>query len=257
MYACRIIGAFLMALCLLALVKASETIDKNQGSTVSGRIALQQAAALEKKAMKLLYSNGDYDEALIAYQEVLELKTRALDPDDAALAPTLIDIALCYRAKGDYTRAEEAYKRAVDVKGRALGHTHPDVGKTLKRYACLMRLAGRKDLADDLDTRATSILSGLHKGGPVTGTVVKGTRVSTPQPKYPKYARKQGLGGSVLVSVVIAEDGKIIDACATGGPPSLALASEGAALHALFTPTLLDGVPVKVSGAISYNFVAK
>lgn len=257
MYAGQIPCAFLMTLCCLALVQASYTIDKTQGSAVSGSIGLQQATDLETKAMQLLYSDGDYDQALTSYQEVLELKAHALGPNDVALAPTLMDIALCYRGKGDYPKAEDSYKRAVDLRERALGQTHKDVGTTLKHYSCLMRLAGRADEAKNLNTRAAAILSGSRKTGPVSGTVVNGTRLSVPQPKYPKYARKQRLEGVVAVSIVIAEDGRVIDACAIVGPPSLALASEGAALHALFTPTTLNGVPVKVSGVITYNFLAK
>jgi tetratricopeptide (TPR) repeat protein len=253
----RITCAFLVVLGQLTLVPAAYPIDKNYGFSVSENVTTQQAALLEAKAKGLLYSDGDYDRALTAYRQILELKTHSLGRDDVALAATLMEIALCYRAQGDYTRADEAYERAVELQERALGQTHVDVGKTLQRYACLMRLAGRKDEADRLNSRATSILFGLHRGGPVTGKVIVGNRISVPQPKYPKYARKQRLEGTVVVNTVIAEDGKIVEACAVEGPPSLALASEIAALRALFTPTTLDGVRVKVSGAITYNFVAR
>ena len=257
MYAAQLTRALLMGLCCLVVVQTSYAIAKDAGP-VFNSIALQQATQLEKKAMQLLYAEGDYDQALTAYQEVLEFKTRTLGQDDIALAPILMNIALCYRASGDYPKAEQAYQRAVELKERALGLTHIEVGRTLTHYACLMRLAGRKDEADNLDPRAASILFGLRKsGGPVTGTVVNGTRLSLPQPKYPKYARKQRVAGSVAVSIVIAENGTVIEACATEGPPALALASEAAAIRALFTPTTLDGVPVKVSGLISYNFVAR
>lgn len=255
MYRGRTTCAFLIALSWLALLQGPYAVADNRAFSISASIAVEQTTELEAKAMQLLYVEGDYDKALAIYQDILKLRARALGPDDVAVSPTWMNIALCFRAKGEFTKAEEAYKRALDLREKVLGQTHSDVVKTLKRYACLMRLAGSKEKADDLDMRA--ILSPSPRAGKVTGTVVNGTRVSVPQPSYPKYPRKQRLEGSVVVSIVIAEDGTVIEACAVDGPPSLALASEGAALRALFTPTTLDGVPVKVSGIINYNFVAR
>ena len=217
---------------------------------------LAQAAKLEAQARRLLYEDGNYDQALPSYQRLLEIKERALGTDSANLSSILMNIALSYRAKAEYSNAEDTYKRVLALQRNALGEEDAEVGRTLERYACLTRRLGRKEQTDNLSTQASSILfKSKRNPGPVTGTVVEGSRISLPQPPYPKYVRKQSISGSVDVRVTIGEDGKVINACAIDGPSALAQVSEDAALHALFTPTTLDGVPVKVSGMISYNFV--
>jgi TonB family protein len=63
----------------------------------------------------------------------------------------------------------------------------------------------------------------------------------------------------VTVRVVVDETGKVIEAEALGDNYNFALrrAAERAAWRARFTPTLLSGVPVKVTGTIRYNFVLR
>jgi len=60
--------------------------------------------------------------------------------------------------------------------------------------------------------------------------------------------------GTVTVEVVIDVNGRVISAKATGGPVMLREAAERAAMQARFTPALLSGQPVKMSGVINYNF---
>ena len=55
--------------------------------------------------------------------------------------------------------------------------------------------------------------------------------------------------------MLIDETGKVISAQAMSGHPLLRAAAVQAAQQALFTPTVLGGQPVKVSGVITYNFV--
>ena len=57
------------------------------------------------------------------------------------------------------------------------------------------------------------------------------------------------------MQVVIDEQGRVISAKATSGHPLLLHAAEQAAYQAHFTPTTLSGLPVKVTGIITYNFV--
>ena len=91
----------------------------------------------------------------------------------------------------------------------------------------------------------------------VAGGVINGRAVSKPQPEYPSAAKSQGAMGTVIVYIIVDETGKVIKAEAVCGNPLLAKASEDAARRARFTPTTLDGEPVKVSGVISYNFILR
>lgn len=93
--------------------------------------------------------------------------------------------------------------------------------------------------------------------GPVhlTSTVLTGKAISKPAPPYPVLAKAAGVQGSVTVQVLIDEQGRVLNAKATGGHPLLQLAAVQAAYKAVFTPTVLTGQPVKVTGVITYNFV--
>jgi len=75
-----------------------------------------------------------------------------------------------------------------------------------------------------------------------------------PKPHYSETARRARVMGVVTVEVVIDVSGKVIGARAVSGPEMLRDAAERAARQAKFTPALLSGKPVRVSGVINYNF---
>ncbi len=89
----------------------------------------------------------------------------------------------------------------------------------------------------------------------VSGGVLNGKAISLPKPAYPPAAKAVRAGGSVSVQVLISESGSVISASAVSGHPLLQGAAVAAARGARFSPTLLSGQPVKVSGVITYNFV--
>lgn len=89
----------------------------------------------------------------------------------------------------------------------------------------------------------------------IIGGVVNGKALSLPKPSYPYEARGARAGGAVSVQVLISEEGKVITAHAVSGHPLLQFAARAAACEARFSPTKLEGHPVKVSGVITYNFV--
>ena len=93
--------------------------------------------------------------------------------------------------------------------------------------------------------------------GPVrlSSGVLTSKALSKPAPPYPAIAKQIGAQGSVAVQVLIDEQGHVVSAKATSGHPMLQPAAVQAALKAIFTPTLLSGQPVKVTGVITYNFV--
>ena len=59
----------------------------------------------------------------------------------------------------------------------------------------------------------------------------------------------------VAVQILVDETRRVIKAGALCGHPLLAKEAVGAALKARSTPTTFSGVPVKMSGVITYNFV--
>jgi hypothetical protein len=90
----------------------------------------------------------------------------------------------------------------------------------------------------------------------LTGGVLNGKARSLPKPPYPPAARAVRASGAVTIKVLIGEDGSMFSAEAVSGHPLLRSASRLAACGASFSPTLLDGKPVKVEGIITYNFVS-
>ena len=92
--------------------------------------------------------------------------------------------------------------------------------------------------------------------GSISGGVLNGKAIALPKPAYPPIARAAHASGTVVVQVLIDEDGNVISAHAVSGHPLLQGASVAAAREAKFSPTTLAGQRVKVTGVIQYNFVA-
>lgn len=94
-----------------------------------------------------------------------------------------------------------------------------------------------------------------NPGSNLSGGVLNGKALSLPKPSFPAEAREAEASGAVVVEVVVDEKGNVISAKAVSGHETLRAASEAAARQAKFSPTLVEGKPVKVSGHIVYNFV--
>jgi protein TonB len=86
-------------------------------------------------------------------------------------------------------------------------------------------------------------------------TVLNGKALTLPRPAYSAHARAAHASGAVAVWVSINETGRVISASAVTGHVLLRSVAVEAAKLARFTPTMLDGQPIKVTGIITYNFV--
>lgn len=91
----------------------------------------------------------------------------------------------------------------------------------------------------------------------ISGGVLNGKAISKPQPAYPAIAKAAKASGTVVVQVLVDEQGNVISARAVSGHPLLQQSAVAAARQAKFSPTMLSGQPVKVTGVITYNFVAQ
>jgi len=89
------------------------------------------------------------------------------------------------------------------------------------------------------------------KRAPISGGVLNGKAIYLPLPEVPPGEAT----GVVMVQVLVDEQGAVIDARAVSGPAHLQAAAVNAARLARFSPTMLMGEAVKVSGTLAYNFV--
>ena len=87
--------------------------------------------------------------------------------------------------------------------------------------------------------------------------VINGKASRLVTPPYPPAAKAVRAAGAVNVSVSIDVNGNVTSASAVSGHMLLRQAAESAARQSKFTPTVLSGQAVPVTGIIVYNFVAQ
>lgn len=97
--------------------------------------------------------------------------------------------------------------------------------------------------------------TGKIKPSQVNAGVLNGKATHLAKPSYSPIARSDGARGVVTVAIHIDEEGKVIRAGAISGARALQNASREAACDSKFSPTKVDGNPVKVSGILTYTFV--
>ena len=73
--------------------------------------------------------------------------------------------------------------------------------------------------------------------------------------QYPTIAKAAHASGEVAVLIVINEEGNVIAAKSISGHPLLQAAALKAAKESTFNPYLVDGIPAKVLGTLTYKFV--
>ncbi len=89
---------------------------------------------------------------------------------------------------------------------------------------------------------------------PVSGGVLTGKAISKPQPGYPPIAKAARASGAVVVQITVDESGRVVSASAVSGHPLLQQAAVNAVRNWRFSPTMLSGQPVKVTGTVTVNF---
>jgi protein TonB len=88
----------------------------------------------------------------------------------------------------------------------------------------------------------------------VISQILQGKAIERVVPSYPELGKKIRLQGDVSVEVIVSPDGRVESARAVSGHPMLASAAVDAARRWRFGPTLLNGVPVRVTGVIVFVF---
>jgi TonB family protein len=88
----------------------------------------------------------------------------------------------------------------------------------------------------------------------VISQILQGKAIERVVPSYPELGKKIRLQGDVSVEVIVSPDGRVESARAVSGHPMLASAAVDAARRWRFGPTLLNGIPVPVTGVIVFVF---
>lgn len=88
----------------------------------------------------------------------------------------------------------------------------------------------------------------------IGGGVVNGIAVKIIRPRLNNTAKRFAQNAVVSVKIEISEKGEVVYAKATGAIPILFNPSEEAARRTKFSPTIVDGRSVKISGQITYKF---
>lgn len=89
---------------------------------------------------------------------------------------------------------------------------------------------------------------------PVSSTVLQGKAIERVVPVYPELPKRIHLHGEVSIEVIISPEGRAESVRVVSGHPMLVNSAREAARSWRFEPTLLNGVPVRVTGVITFVF---
>jgi periplasmic protein TonB len=86
------------------------------------------------------------------------------------------------------------------------------------------------------------------------GVVTQPRRIHYAAPLYPELARRAGVKGTVVIDCVIDPAGRVSEALVVSGHPLLDAAALDAVRQWRYTPTLLNGVPIRVLLTVTVVF---
>jgi protein TonB len=88
----------------------------------------------------------------------------------------------------------------------------------------------------------------------VGGNIKEPKKLRNVAPEYPDIARQARVQGVVILECTISPQGKVTDVKVLRGIPLLDQAAIDAVKQWVYTPTLLNGVPVPVIMTVTVNF---
>jgi outer membrane lipoprotein-sorting protein len=89
---------------------------------------------------------------------------------------------------------------------------------------------------------------------PIEGGELNAKATSLPKPVVSEEMKRVKASGRIIVRVIVDENGKVVFAQALNGTHVLREAAEAAARQATFEPVVKDGITVRVTGTLTYDF---
>ncbi len=215
------------------------------------------AYTLDRLAL-VYYVAGNDRETETAYKRALALREKSLGPNNVQVAQSLFALGEFYRFRRKLEPALENYRRSLKLYGKLTGVMTREFERASDGFACLGYDHRKPELWKELSEIRNQLAGRDAADESESVSVLNGKALSLPKPEYPGNAADRRLTGMVVVKVEIDETGSVIgarDMCQ--GPPFLSEAAVAAAWRARFSPTTIDGQPVKVRGIIQYNFTTR
>ena len=134
--------------------------SKEQGSdkpSPAQQDPLAEATALNQQVLEL-YRQGKYTEALGAARRALELREKALGPNNVVVASSLFQLAGVYLAMGDYAPIGPLVLRALKIREEFFGADSLSFAKALNNVAVFYQKMGQVRQAEELLERALKIV---------------------------------------------------------------------------------------------------
>lgn len=208
----------------------------------------------------IYYQKGDYGKSKAQLERALASREKTLAAGHRLLTRTLVDLGYVYMVTRDSAKRDATFKRLLDIAATTPEPTLEEASNLFRDYVCTgASHPSASDEQKEIEGRIQQLWyarkHGAQGAGATSGGVLNGRAIKRPQPGYPPAARQGRVQGTVLVRVVVDETGRVIDAEPVCGPRALQAESVHAAKQWTFTPTLLNGAPVKVNGTITFNFV--
>ncbi|MEE9412600.1 MAG: tetratricopeptide repeat protein [Methylococcales bacterium] len=104
---------------------ALSTDDSSTDQMSQAQLQKSPASILDANG-DILFFAGDYDNALVAYQQALKLRETTLGVDHLELIQNLYNLATTCEAKNEYISAVKLYKHSQKIAIQHLGQNHPD-----------------------------------------------------------------------------------------------------------------------------------
>ena len=196
----------------------------------------------------------DYDKAEAYAKRAIDLKEKVHGEQTAQLIETLSIIVKIYDSAGRTTERNDSLLRWISILEK--GKYSPSDPQALVRYRCALLEGKQTPDVVEMARRIEALLKwDPSNSGSSSVGVLNGRALSLPKPEYPVEARASREDGLVVVEVEIDECGNVASAKATSGSPTLRRVCELSAKRARFTPTMVNGFPIKIVGIIQYHFV--
>lgn len=254
-------------------------VENAKGSTKEAETSFEKAVDIFEKHPEMDKTAGASFASALETLAVIKMRRQMIDGEgkmklalkwrEKSNGPDAVQTATPLAALGnisfwqrDYKKSAEFFTRALSNLAKAKEAGKEDITVIYYRTQCAYRNAKMESefepIKRDYESKAEFIVPpnpADRKAKLIHGGVLNGKALNLAKPRYPIEARQANAEGKVDVDVLISESGSVLSACAANNAhPALMESSEISAYNSKFSPTTLQGSPVKVSGRITYTF---